>query len=406
MPLPANLPPGSYELRLLSPEPGTSCLTQVVARSEPFRVAAAAADLVVANIAWTPAQPTAGQAVQVTVTVANQGTAAAGSFAVDFYEHRAAAPAPGIAGDFRCTLIALAPTATAQCAGSVTYAAAGSSSAWAQVDTTQSVPGSREDNNLSGPRALAIAAAPPARPDLVEIALTNPPALAKPGTGFSVTHTVRNQGTAAAGASTTRFYLSRDGQKSTDDGLLTGIHAVAALAPGASSTRTLTATIPAAMPLGTYLVLACADDARAVAEDGETNNCLASAGSVMLALPDLVQQNVSSPAGPFKPGARLTVSDSVFNESPMATGRSATTKYYLSVDGTRSADDKLLTGSRTVANLAAFTGSSGTVKVTIPTSTPPRTYTLLACADATAALAESSKTNNCRASATPVVVAP
>jgi len=90
----------------------------------------------------------------------------------------------------------------------------------------------------------------------------------------------------------------------------------------------------------------------------------------------------------------------------MATGKSVTMKYYLSKDGTWSADDKLLTGGRTVANLAAFTASSGSATLTIPASTLPRTYTLLACADATNALVEASETNNCRASATPVVVAP
>ena len=40
--LPADLPPDTYELRLLTPVDGTSCYAQVSARSEPFRVAAAA----------------------------------------------------------------------------------------------------------------------------------------------------------------------------------------------------------------------------------------------------------------------------------------------------------------------------------------------------------------------------
>ena len=513
---------GTYELRLVHTD-RTTLLWSVVARSHPVLVGAVSSDLVVTDVPWTPAQPTAGQAVQVRITVANQGTGGAGTFAVDFYKHRTTAPAPGIAGDLRCTVIALAAAASTQCAGTVTYATAGAFSAWAQVDTTQSVPESSESNNVSGPRAMAVVApradlvvlavgnpptssaagasfsasdtvknqgpssaplsktryylsrdgardgatlltglrsvaalAPGAqsagtasvtipagvaagsyhllacaddtalvaedsetnncaaaagtitvgRPDLVEITLTNPPALAKPGTGFSLTHTVANQGAATAGTSTTRYYLSRDAQKSAADALLAGTHAVPALAPGASSTRTLTVTIAAGTPPGTYVLLACADDGQVVAEDSETNNCLASAGTVTVALPDLVQQSVSNPGGPFKPGAHVTVSDTVFNDSPIATGKSSTTKYYLSVDGTRSADDKLLTGTRRIANLAPFTGSSGSVAVTIPSSTLPRTYTLLACADNTGAVPEASETNNCRASATPLVVAP
>ncbi len=85
--LPGTLEPGWYELRLLTLEDG---VLTIVGRSEPFRVGAVAAsvDLVISAVASTPAQPTAGQPVDVAVTVANQGTAAAGAFAVDIYKHR------------------------------------------------------------------------------------------------------------------------------------------------------------------------------------------------------------------------------------------------------------------------------------------------------------------------------
>jgi subtilase family serine protease len=44
--------------------------------------------------------------------------------------------------------------------------------------------------------------------------------------------------------------------------------------------------------------------------------------------------------------------------------------------------------------------------VTIPSTTAPGTYVLIACADDTGAVAEANETNNCRASATAVIVAP
>jgi subtilase family serine protease len=188
--------------------------------------------------------------------------------------------------------------------------------------------------------------------------------------------------------------------------LLTGVHAVPALAPGATSSKTVTVGIPTGTAPGMYAVLACADDGHAVIEDIETNNCRASAGTIAVALPDLVQQSVSNAGGPFRPGARFTVSDTAFNDSPMATGKSATTKYYFSVDGAKGPGDKLLGGTRTVANLAPFTGSSKAVMVTIPSTTAPGTYVLIACADDTGAVAEANETNNCRASATAVIVAP
>jgi len=526
--LPAGLAFGTYEIRLLSTDPDFYNLPEAVARTQPIHVglvAPAAADLVVASIATTPAQPAAGQPVAVTVTVKNQGNLAAGPFSADFYKDRAAAPGPGIIGDVRCAIAALAAGASTQCTGTVTYTAAGTFSAWAQVDTAQAVAESSEANNVSGPRTMTVAAAagpdlvvtsvgnPPAsaapgkafaitdtvknqgattaaqsttrfylsldaakdagdtlltgsravaalaagaqsagtttvtiplaapagtyhvlacaddtqvvaeasdanncraaaativvgRPDLVETAVSNPPTAARPGTSFAVTDTVRNQGTMASSGSTIRYYLSADAQKSPDDRLLTGSRSVPTLAPGAASTQTVTVTIPPATPPGTYGLLACADDTKLVAESDEGNNCLASGSTITVALPDLVQQTVSSSGGPFRRGTAFTVSDTVVNDSRVGTPSSATTKYYLSTDNVRNTGDILLTGARTVPILAPFASSSAAIAVTIPSATLPGTYVLLACADDTKVIAESNDTNNCRASGTAVVVAP
>src|SRR6185503_3329507 len=147
------------------------------------------------------------------------------------------------------------------------------------------------------------------RPDLVETGITEPPAAARPGTTFSVTDTVKNQGGQSAGASTTRYYLSLDGAPGGGDTRLTAVHAVTALAPGAVSKKTVIVTIPAAMPTGTFRLLACADDTKLVIESDETNNCLASAGAITIALPDLVQQVVSNAGGPVQRGRTFAVSD-------------------------------------------------------------------------------------------------
>ena len=48
----------------------------------------------------------------------------------------------------------------------------------------------------------------PTGPDLIETAVSNPPASATTGSSFSVTDTVKNQGNASAAASITRYYLS------------------------------------------------------------------------------------------------------------------------------------------------------------------------------------------------------
>ena len=55
----------------------------------------------------------------------------------------------------------------------------------------------------------------------------------------------------------------------------------------------------------------------------------------------------------------------------------------------------LLAGSRGVPTLAPGAVNSGTVTLTIPTSTPLNTYFLIACADDLAKVTESDEANNC-----------
>src|SRR5262249_56195105 len=141
--------------------------------------------------------------------------------------------------------------------------------------------------------------------------------------------------------------------------------------------------LPAATAPGTYFLLACSDDAKVVAEGDETNNCRASAATVTVALPDLVQQAVTNPGGPFRRGTAFTVSDTVLNNSAVGMPRTATTRYYLSVDAVKGAGDTLLTGSRTVPALAPSATSTGAVSVTIPSTIPPGPSLLLPCPHAT-----------------------
>jgi serralysin len=207
----------------------------------------------------------------------------------------------------------------------------------------------------------------------------------------------------AAGTSTTRYYLSSDTVLDASDRRLTGTRAAAALAPNETSTGTLTVTIPTSTALGVYYLLACADDTTAVTETNELNNCLASATTVQIGRPDLVVSSMSEPPSLAAPGNAFPVSDATFNQGALATGAPTTTRYYLSLNGSRSAGDRLLTGTRAVPALAAGATSVGTVTVTIPGSTPLATYFLLACADdAAPRVTESDETNNCAASTTTI----
>jgi len=365
-----------------------------------------APDLTITAVGNPPPAAVPGGRIPVGDTVLNQGAAAAASSRTRYYLSLDAARdgADTLLTALR-SVVSLAPGA--QSTGTVwaTIPSAtppGTYHVLACADDTGLVTEQSETNNCrpSGARIVV------GRPDLVETAVTEPPVHARPGTSFTVTDTVRNQGVAPAGASTTRYYLSADAVKGAGDPALTGARPVPVLAPGGISTGAVTVTIPAATPPGTYRLLACADDGRVVVESDEADNCLASAGAVAVQRPDLVQTVASTAAGPFRRGTRFTVSDTAGNEAAVATGRSTTTRYYLSADGVRSTGDVLLSGSRSVPSLAGFALSSGSASVLIPSTTAPGTYFVLACADDTRLVAESSEANNCVASATRVAVTP
>ena len=112
---------------------------------------------------------------------------------------------------------------------------------------------------------------------------------------------------------------------------------------------------------------------------------------------------VSDPPAAAAAGGTFTVTDTVQNQGGLAAPAS-TTRDYPSTDTQRGAGDILLTASRAVPGLAPGASSPGApVTVTIPSGTAASAYYVLACADDTKVVTESSE-SNCRASATAVTV--
>jgi hypothetical protein len=70
--------------------------------------------------------------------------------------------------------------------------------------------------------------------------------------------------------------------KSAADRVLDHRRQVTGLAAGATSTGSISVTVPPGIPRGTYFLLACADSAAGVTESSETNNCRAAATSVIV----------------------------------------------------------------------------------------------------------------------------
>jgi hypothetical protein len=123
---------------------------------------------------------------------------------------------------------------------------------------------------------------PPAPADLVETAVSNPPASVRRGGHFTVTDTVKNQGGTAGGPSVTTYFLSADPVKSAADRALDNRRSVPALAAGASSTGSVNVHVPSGTPRGTYFLLACSDQTAVVVESSNSNNCRAAMTSVIV----------------------------------------------------------------------------------------------------------------------------
>ena len=238
--------------------------------------------------------------------------------------------------------------------------------------------------------------------DLVEIAISNPPANVTLGGSFAVSDAVANEGNLPAPASITRYYFSLDRVRDSSDELFVQSRIVAPLNPGTASPGTITVGVPR-MPGGTYFLLACADASNAVVETDEINNCRASSGYSVLLAPDLQVTAVSAPPASANLDSTFPVSHTLRNTGNTTAG-SSTTRFYLSLDTGIDSTDTLLIGSRQVEGPGAGGTYASTTSVRIP-STPIGRYHLLACADDLRAVSEGDESNNCLASATTVTIA-
>src|SRR5206468_216167 len=226
-----------------------------------------------------PTSVTPGGTFSVTDTVQNTGSAAAAASTTRYYLSTTTSKSSARLLTGSRAVPSLAPSATSSGTVSVTVSAGTAGGTYfllACADDTLVVPETSESNNCKASTTQVTVSGP----DLIETAVSNPPASVAPGGTFSVTDTVQNTGSAAAAASTTRYYLSTTTSKSGAR-LLTGSRAVPSLAPSATSSGTVTVTVSAGTAGGTYHLLACADDTLVVPETNESNNCKASATQVI-----------------------------------------------------------------------------------------------------------------------------
>ena len=206
---------------------------------------------------------------------------------------------------------------------------------------------------------------------------------------MALTETTRNQGTGSASASATRYFLSSNSLLDASDTALTPDHVVPQLDAGLTHSASLTITIPANTPAGSYFLIAKADAAGVVTETNENNNTLAK--SIQIG-GDLAVSTFTVPAKAGA-GASISVSDTTINQGAGPVASSAT-RFYLSANLVLDAGDTLLTGTHAVPSLDAGVSHTASTTLSIPANQATGAYYLIANADGDSQVPETQESNN------------
>ena len=228
----------------------------------------------------------------------------------------------------------------------------------------------------------AEATAPDLNPYSTEV--TTGPDDVTPGTPFSLSVSVRNDGNGSAAATKVRFYQSTDATITTDDTVV-ATDDVPELAPSATSTHSARLTAPSTP--GTYYYGTCLD--AVVNESNPTNDC---ANGIRLLvrerLPDLALDSLSLSDDDPEPGAGFVLSITVRNTGDAAAA--TTLRFYQSTDATITTDDTVV-ATDDVPELAPSATSTHSARLTAPST--PGTYYYGTCLDAVTN--DSNTTNDC-----------
>jgi len=270
-------------------------------------------DMVITDITYTPASPTAGNNVTFSAVVKNQGNSAGTPGITVFQVNGVQVSATAN------NTTSIAAGASLTVTGTGTWAAAnGNHTLSAIVDNSNTTIESNESNN-SYSEALVIGTSGGGTPDLIVTdIITNP---ASPLTGNNVTFSavVKNQGTGSTPNGTiigVSFFVNNT-QVSWSDNMTTS------LAPGASVTLTATGG-PSGSNIwsattGTHTIMAYVDDVNRITETSESNNQYTETMVVTTSpMPDLVITSLDcNPVSPTQ-GGSVTFTATVKNQGNAA----------------------------------------------------------------------------------------
>jgi subtilase family serine protease len=223
-------------------------------------------DLAVTALTAAPTLADAGATVTVTDTTANSGGGTAPATATAIY---LSADTVLDAGD---TLLAsrnvpaLAPSATSSGSTAVVIPAGTAVGTWQLIAVADAGRIAVETNEANNTRSIYVRVGP----DL-KIASARAPSKIAAGASFSVTDSTTNAGGGPAAATNTRYYLSSNTTLDASD-LELGAREVGPLAAGATSSATVTLTIPVGTAKTRFYLLVVADADGGVTEVYENNN--------------------------------------------------------------------------------------------------------------------------------------
>ena len=247
-------------------------------------------------------------------------------------------------------------------------------------------------NNCSPAVTVTVGAAP--APDLVVDTPTVSESALTAGARFTLSATVRNQGSGSADSTTLRYYQSADSAITTGDTGV-GTDSVSSLAASGSGNVSVSLTAPSTP--GTHHYGACVDS---VSDESDTANNCSPAVTVTVGAapaPDLVVDTPTVSESAPTSGASFTLNATVRNKG---SGRSDSTRlrYYQSTDSTITTEDTEV-DTDYVSRIDA--SESGDESISLNAPSTPGTYYYGACVDSVAG--ESDTTNNCSQSVTVTV---
>ena len=351
-----------------------------------------APDLVVGSPSVSNSSPVTGASFTLSATVRNQGSGPSAATTLRYYRSTDATITTGDTEVGTDAVGTLAASGTSD--ESIALTAPSSAGTYYYGACVNSVTGESDtSNNCSS--AVTIAVGVPPAPDLVvgSPSVSNSSPLT--GASFTLSATVRNQGSGPSAATTLRYYRSTDATITTGDTQV-GTDAVGALSASGTSDESISLTAPASA--GTYYYGACVI---VVTDESDTsNNCSDAVTVTVGGRPDLVVESPSVDDDSPETGGSFTLSATVSNDGDG--GSAATTlRYYRSADATISGTDTQV-GTDAVGALSASATSDESIGLTAPSS--PGTYYYGACVDAVTG--ESDTSNNCSSAVTVTIRAP